>query len=164
MEINNFKLDTQKSVKKNFLEKVKWPVSWAILFTGFVSIIGVVFIIRGVAEQLWNELGAANFVQQGLFYLSVICIFISLVKILVDEKPFSRTLSYCMRIVSVLYFIGAVLFPRLPAYQSSGFDVFSAKDFVLLDGKVFLFGLLVYVFSVLVKEGFELQTEVDEIL
>ncbi|MBR3684044.1 MAG: helix-turn-helix domain-containing protein [Lachnospiraceae bacterium] len=105
----------------------------------------------------------ADFVQKEFSYLSMICIFISLIKILIDESPFSKTLSYCVRIVSVLYLVGSVLFPRLSGYQSSGFDIIKVGDFVLVDGNVLLFGLLLYIFGLLIQEGFKMQKELDAI-
>lgn len=163
MENQTFTLDTQKTVKQNFLEKVKIPFNIALLLTGISSIGGVIFIVRGIVEQIWKEMGTAQFVQKGFSYLSIIFIFISLVKMLVDEKPFSRTLSYCIRLISALYLVGAVLFPRLSGYQSSGFTILSSSV-VLIDGAILSLGLLLYIFSVLIEEGFSLQKEVDEIL
>ncbi len=164
MEDNTFKLDTQKIVKKNFLKNIRGIFSVAIFLTGMSSIAGLVFIIRGLVEQIWKEIGVAAFVEKGFFYFSIICIFISLINILIDDKPFSRTLSYCIQIISILYLIGAVLFPRLSGYRSSGFEIFSSGDFVLIDGNILLFGSLLYILSVLIREGFKLQKELDEIL
>ncbi|MBQ2802005.1 MAG: DUF2975 domain-containing protein [Lachnospiraceae bacterium] len=102
--------------------------------------------------------------QTEFYYLSIICIFISLIKILIDESPFSKTLSYCMRIVSVLYLAGAVLFPRLSGYEPSRLRIFSSADFVLIDGAVLMFGAILYILSMLIEEGFKLQKELDEVL
>lgn len=164
MENHTFKLDTQKSVKKNFLEKINSVYSIGLFLTGLTSIGGVIFTFKGIAEQHWKEMGVAGFVQTEFYYLSIICIFISLIKILIDESPFSKTLSYCMRIVSVLYLAGAVLFPRLSGYEPSGLRIFSSADFVLIDGAVLMFGAILYILSMLIEEGFKLQKELDEVL
>ena len=164
MEQNTFQLDTQTSNKKNFLDKVKGAVSCATLFSGLFSIAGIVSFIAGIADRAWQEMGVASFVKQGIFYISVLCIFISLLKILIDEQPFSNTLTWCIRIISVLYLAGSVVLPRLSGYRSSGFDLFSGKDFTLIDGSSLFLGLLLFVLSVLIREGFRMQTEIDEIL
>lgn len=165
MDNHIFKLDTKKSVKKHFVEKVSGAYGCALFLTGITSVVGVVFTIRGLIDQLWKEVGMAEFVQREFYFLAIVCIFIALIKVLIDEMPFSRTLSCCMRMVSVLYLVGAVLFPRLPGYESSGFHILSlSSDFVLIDGAVLQVGLLLYIFSVLLEEGFKLQKELDEIL
>lgn len=164
MENNTFKLDTEKSAKRSFLKRVNVAFSSAIVLTSIISVAHFIFLIRGISEQAWKELSVAGFVEMEFAYLSMFCIFISLIKILMDNKPFSKTLTYCIRIISVLYFVGAILFPRLSGYESSGFDILRAGDFVLIDGKVLLFGLLLYIFSVLIEEGFKMQKELDEIL
>ncbi|MBQ8327196.1 MAG: hypothetical protein IJX86_08995 [Lachnospiraceae bacterium] len=96
MENNTFKVDTQKSVKKSFLERVNGVYSAAIFLSGLSSVCGLIFLIKGLYEQIWTEIGVA--------------------------------------------------------------------DFVLVDGNVLLFGLLLYIFGLLIQEGFKMQKELDEIL
>ena len=88
----------------------------------------------------------------------------TLVKILVDEKPFSKTLTWCIRIMGVMFMASAVIFPRLSGFQSSGFDIFASGDFVLIDGKMLVPGILLIVLGNLVMAGFDMQKEMDEIL
>lgn len=164
MENNTFKLDTEKSVKKNFLDRVRVAFAMAIFLTGITSIVGIGSIVGGVVNQHWQEIGMARFVGNGFFYVSMMCIFVSLIKIALDAKPFSKTLSYCIRIISVLYLVGSVLFPRLEGYEASGFNILSVADFVLIDGAVLLFGLILFILGVLIQEGFCMQRELDEIL
>ncbi|MBQ9768144.1 MAG: DUF2975 domain-containing protein [Lachnospiraceae bacterium] len=164
MDENTFVLDTQKSYKKNFLGRVKNAVSCATLFSGLFSVFGIVSFIAGIANRTWQDIGMASFVKQGILYVSVLCIFISLLKLLIDEQPFSGTLTWCIRIISVLYLAGSVVLPRLSGYRSSGFDLFSGKNFTLIDGSSLFLGLLLFVLSVLIREGFRMQTEIDEML
>lgn len=161
---NNFKMDTGKSYKKNFLDKTRVPFNLALFLTGVGSINGILFIVKGIMDRIWLEMGMAGYAKQVLLYLSIMCISFSLVKMLVDEKPFSMTLTYCMRIIAVLFMIGSVVLPRLQGYRSSGFEFFSNGEFVLIDAAVLMPGVILYVFSVLVYEGFAMQKEIDEML
>lgn len=160
----NFKTDTQKTPKKEFLSKVSGVFICALFLTGICSLGGICYIIRGIAEKVWQENGMADFAWRSMFYLVIISAFISLVKIAVDEKPFSRTLTYCVRAMAGIFLIASLLIPRLSGYQSSGFEIFSKGSFVLIDGGILLPGLLLLLLSCLIKEGFDMQREINEIL
>lgn len=158
MEKGIFKLDTKKSIKKNFLERIKIPFYGALLLTGIFSAMGIMMVISALISHKWKVMGVAQFVQIMFSYLIIICIFISLIKILIDEKPFSKTLCSCMRIISLLYIGAAILFQFLPGYESSGNTIF------FVEAEMLLKCLLIYVFSILIEEGFKMQKELDEIL
>lgn len=164
MTKNNFKTNTLQSNKKNFLNKITGIFICAVFLTGICSIAGISFFIRGISEKIWLETGLVEYVKQSTLYLCCLCIFVSLIKIAIDEKPFSNTLTCCIRMIAILFLACSVLIPRLPGYQKSCFVILSNQYFTLIDGTILLPGLLLFILSILVREGFEMQKELDEIL
>ena len=70
-----------------------------------------------------------------------------------------------MNLIAVLTLLASFLFPRIPGYVSSGFEILRlSADFILLDGKIFLTGLFLLILSRLIGTGFEMQKEMEEIL
>ena len=161
---NDFDVSTEKYEKKDFLKKVKPLLAIAILLTAICSFVGIFGLVQGVLESVWREVGMAFFAQQEFFYLLMIVACVTLVKILVDEKPFSKTLTWSIRIMGVMFIASAVIFPRLSGFQSSGFDIFASGNFVLIDGKMLVPGILLIILGNLVMAGFDMQKEMDEIL
>lgn len=154
----DLKAGNGKSVKKEFLEKIKVPFNLALLLTLFQSIAAVCSLIAGVINGSWRGEDASRFVSSAIFGFSVICIFVSMIKIIIDEKPFSNTLVMCLRIIAVVHVIGSVVLPVCPGYES-------AFEFLaIFDGNVLSRGVWLYILSVMIKEGFSMQTELEEVL
>lgn len=164
MKDNDFRTDTNYVIKKKFSEKVGFLLIIAIFLTGFASIGGIWSIISIVRDGAWNELGTNAFAWRSLMFLCMFCAFIALIKIAIDEKPFSQTLSICFWIIGGLVTVASFMFPRLSGYQSSGFELFSSKNFVLIDGMILVVGILFIILGSLIKDGFEIQKEMEEIL
>lgn len=164
MNNNDFYTNTQKSFKKEFLNKITGVFIAALFLTGLCSIGGFFFLFRGISEKVWSEIGIANFTWRLISFTSILCTFISLIKIAIDEKPFSKTLTCCLRIIALLFFFASFLLPRLSGYQPSGFALFSAHNFVLIDGSILMTSLLLLILSSLIQAGFAMQREIDEML
>lgn len=164
MRSNDFKTDTEPITKRGFPEKVGFLLTVSIFLTGLCSAGGVWFLIRAIRDAVWNEMGMMAFARKSLTFLCIFCAFLSSVKIAIDEKPFSRTLSICLWIIGGLITAASLLFPRLPGYQSSGFELFSSNGFVLIDGMILMTGILFFILGSLIQAGFEMQQEMDEIL
>lgn len=96
--------------------------------------------------------------------LCVFLSFISLVKIAADKKPFSKILSVAVQMIGGLFLLASVVFPRLPDYTSSGFELLSKGTFVLIDGWTLLPGLLLTILGCLINAGSKIQEEIDEII
>lgn len=160
---NDFCVDTSKEVKKDFLKKIEKPVGIAVFLAGIETISAILYFINGIINNIWNEIGISNFVVQGVHYLAVVCIFVSLVKVIFDGKPFSHMLTVCMRILAGIYMLGAIVFPRLPGFETN-YNIFSLGDFTLVDGHTLIVGLLFYIFSIMIHEGFAVQKEMEEII
>ena len=90
-------------------------------------------------------------------------IFVSLIKVIYDEKPFSHTLVLCARIICGLYLLGSILLPRLSGFETN-YEIFSFGSFTLIDGNFLIRALLLYVFSEIIYEGFSMQKDIEEIL
>lgn len=161
---NDFKTDTNQTGKKEFLHRMGGVFTCAIFLTGLCSAGGVYFLIRSIWERPWEEMGAAGFAWKAFLYLVMICAFVSLIKIAIDEKPFSRTLTYCVRVIGGLFVTAALLMPRLQGYEPSGFEILHFGNVTLIDGFILLPGLLLLILSSLIETGFTMQKEMDEIL
>lgn len=164
MSDNNFTTNTQKQPKHTFSRQFSVMLSCSIVLTGLFSIVGIIFTIRNIVSHEWKENGITNFAWQILIYICALCCFIALIRIAVEERPFSKTLTLCMQIVGALLVVASVIFPRLPDYQFSGFAIFSNGNSIFCDGMILLPGLLISLFGSLIKEGFTMQTEIDEIV
>lgn len=160
---NDFCVDTSKQVKADFLKKIEKPLGIALLLTGIETIATISYFVRGIANNLWNDIGVSSFVIQGVHYLSIACIFVALIKIIFDAKPFSHTLSVCMKIMSGFYLIGAFVYPRLPGFETN-YNILKFGDFTLFDGNTLILGLLLYIFSIIIQEGFASQKEIEEMI
>ena len=161
---NDFKLDTQKAQKQELLHRMGIVFGFALFLTGFSSAGGLLFLCRGIAGRVWLEIGGAEFAWRALIYLVLICCFVSLCRIAYDERPFSRTLVRCLRVIGGLFVLGSFIIPRLSGYQSRGFECFSFGGFGFTDGFILLPGRLTLILSRLIEAGFEMQREKDEIL
>ncbi|MDO4338876.1 MAG: DUF2975 domain-containing protein [Eubacteriales bacterium] len=164
MKDNDFRTDTNNVIKKNFSEKVGSLLMIATFLTGIGSIGGVWSMISMIKDGSWSEIGINAFAWRSLMFLCMFCAFIALVKIAIDEKPFSKTLSVCLWIIGGLIIAASIVFPRLSGYRSSGFELFSGKNFVLIDGMILVVGILFIILGSLIKDGFEMQKEMEEIL
>ena len=165
MDDLQFRTNTTPEKKREYLRRIQVPLSLAILLSGFLSIGGVVILAEGITAQVWESDRFVTFCYNLLFCLIAFCSFLSLIKIIVDEKPFSKTLTVSMNLIAVLTLLASFLFPRIPGYVSSGFEILRlSADFILLDGKIFLTGLFLLILSRLIGTGFEMQKEMEEIL
>lgn len=164
MDRNDFRTDISGYQKKDFLKQIGGIFMAAVCLTGLCSIAGIWSIVRGIQQSVWNEIGAASFTWNAFRTVIMILIFGSLVKIAVDEKPFSKTLTWSIRIIGLLFVIASFTIPRLEGYQSSGFEIFSSGSFVLIDGAILIIGLLLIILGNIVMAGFSIQKEMDEIL
>lgn len=164
MAQNDYHMDSRKKEEKQFPPRIKVLVFCAIFLTGIFLISRACLLGLIVAKGRAGEIEMMDGAWQLLLTASMLCCFLSLIKIARDKKPFSNILAYCLWVVGVLFTVAAVIFPRLSGYQTSGFEIFSQGSFVLMDGAILLPGLLFILFGSLIKAGFQMQKEIDEIL
>lgn len=164
MRENDFYTNTAVYGKKNFLKRIRGILAIAIILTGICSAGCIWGIICEIQQEPWSGDEMDFFAKFILMSVTMIVLFISLIKIAVDEKPFSQTLTWGIRIIGILFSAASIIIPRIPGYQSSGFEIFSWNSFVLIDGALLLPGLLLIILGNIIMAGFEMQKEMDEIL
>lgn len=164
MSKNDFTMNTAVHGKKADLKRMKYLIGFTIVLTGVFSLSGIMFMILGTIDSIWKEIGMATFIQQSVLYVSMSCIFISLIKMKLDNRLFSETLVKCINFIGAIFAISSFVVPRLSGYVSSGFELIAIDSFVLLDGTLLTFGLLFIILGILIKIAFETQNEMDEVL
>lgn len=158
----DFKTDTSETKRKFITTKIGTLIGLSIFLLGFVSIPCISQLIYGFYDHIWIKIGTVKFAWQILRSLCVFLSLASLVKIAVDEKPFSKTLTTAVWIIGGLFLLASIIIPRLPDYSFSGFAIIKYKTFILIDGWILLPGILLIILGCLIKAGFELQKETDE--
>lgn len=56
------------------------------------------------------------------------------------------------------------ILPRLSGYRDSGFEIMHSGSVTLIDGSILMIGVLLLIFAGIIKEGFSMQKELDEVL
>lgn len=164
MSENVFTTNTEPRKKSAFSRGFKFSLGLGVFLTGFVSLPGMVYVIWGIAEQKWKEMGVSGFAQQTMMYICILCCFICMVAISKSKRMYSRSVVLCVRTIGWLITVSAFLLPRLPDYKSSGFEIVQYHAFTLIDGGKLMVGIIFLVFARIIKEGFSMQKELDEIL
>lgn len=111
--------------------------------------------------------GNGSLLLECTFALILIISLVGLIRIasgLGEGKVFSRTLTVCVWLIGAVITAASVGIPRLPDYQSSGFEILSHGNFVLIDGTILVPGILLVILGSLIQEGFKLQKDEEEIL
>lgn len=166
-EENKFVIDTEgtKAGGWKLPRGIRIIVSFSTVFMGALSLMGISVAITEIQEKAWLSHGMCAFAWSLLYKAVMLACFIGLLKIARNKRaPFSKTLIYCVWTIGGLFLTASVVFPRLPGYSSSGFEFLSWGSFVFIDGAILLPGLLFLIFGSLIKAGFEMQREIDEIL
>ena len=73
---------------------------------------------------------------------------------MVDEQPFSTTLTRGFSFIGILFMLVSVLIPRMGGYRSSGIELCSYGFFVLCDGVYLIPGILLIVLGRIIRAGF----------
>lgn len=124
----------------------------------------ITFFIIGIQESIWREIGMAAFVWRTFIEVITLIIFFSLIMLIINKRPFSKNLTWSIRIIGILFAIAAFVIPRLQGYESSGIEIFASGSFVLIDGAILIPGLLLIILGNIIMAGFDMQKEIDEIL
>ena len=154
MNKNDFKLNTTEQSSTFPSRKFQILLSLSTFLTGFLTWAGIWYILFGISDML-----SPVFLSNILFYICMACLFISCITMKTQKKPFSKVFSSSIRFIGLLYIAASVVLPNLPNAETPGFVLF-----VFLDGTLFTIGLLFYLFGSLLKEAFQMQEEIDELL
>lgn len=164
MRENDFNLDTTVQEKRVFLKKNGILFGAALFLTGMTSLIGLMALSVMITDSAWRQTEQAAFAWYMVLTVIMILIFVSLVKIVADKKPFSKTLTWSIRMIGILLLIASFTIPRLAGYRSSGYDLIAWGNYVLIDAAAFIPGLLLIILANIIMAGFYMQKEMDEIL
>lgn len=159
-----------EKIKKNQQEEVfqgKFGalLSFSIFFTGIISLMGIAYGVMGIRGKIWETPDKmTNYWNNLLFFLIIICCFVMLIKMAIDEKPFSSALSKGIHLIGILLLGAAFLFPHLDGFQSSGFQLLAIGEKYYIEGRYFMEGLLFLLFARILKYGLEYQKEIETLL
>lgn len=87
-----------------------------------------------------------------------------MIKIKIDRTYFSKLLVRCVRIIGGMITASSFILPRLSGYRDSGFEIMHFGSVTLIDGSILMIGVLLLIFAGIIKEGFSMQKELDEVL
>ena len=160
-EIKDTLIQCEKEKEFKFSLSFKIILGVSIFLTGISSFAGLYFTYYYISKNLWNKINTHDFLFSTLFYVSILICLISLITIAVIKKPFSKILVRCFEAIGFIFLAASFIFPRIPGYQVSGFEIFSSGDFTLIDGLYFMIGLLGIIFSRIIHYGFIYQKDVD---
>lgn len=159
MSRNDFQVDTTPSASRKFFAKKQTLLGLALLLTIPQIISAVALPISCILEAgngaVYNIAAIAS---RELYNLVIAIAGISVLKMMLTDKTFSRTLVQCTRLEGALVAAASAIFPLLPGYRDSG------STFFFCDAVLLLPGVLLLILSELLKEAFEMQKELDEIL
>ena len=149
--------------KKEFMKRIALPFGVALVLTGFYSIAGAISLFQpgipyGAGSAFWIMA-----VPKLVFLASMLCAFAALIKAALDSRPFSKTLTVCMKIVSILYLALSFGLPRIPGY-STDFQVFGGDKGTLFDGTYLMVGVLLWLLSAVLQVGLAQQDDLDHTL
>lgn len=164
MKENDFAVDTRPARKQSFAQKNEILIG-----------LGIFLTLPYAAWGIYNPFALLHggplsktilpFAYAELYEVVMLIVFTTMCRLLMNKRPFSKSLVNAMQWIGGLFTAAAVLIPRLPGYTSRGYDILAlSEDFILIDGQLFVAGMLFLILARLVKEGFEMQREMDEIL
>ena len=164
MNQNDFKITVKKD-RKGFSKRLILLLLVCLFVLLPFTLRSFFYLLAGISYGWWNNLGFSNYIKDLVIELTFIILFVVLLVILCTQKPFSKMLLRCSLGLGILYIFSAVIIPRLPDFKVNTFILLGINDVVIFEGWFFIIGLVLVLFSVLMKEGLEYQTQLnDEIL
>ena len=156
---SDFTTDVNVTEKK-FSKKLKFLLILAIFLTGMIAVFGFYSVMVMLQEEENITITAYSLIS----YLFDCMIFISLIRIYARKQFFIQSLQKNILIMGWMIICGAFIITHFSTYHSSGFSIMQYGSFILADGRMLTLGILFLVFSSLIKEGLEMQKEMDKIL
>jgi len=159
-EMKDTLINMEKEQEIQFTLSFKLILAISIGLTGILSLGGIIFFITDISNQIWIMDGMNDFLHRSLFFISVFLCFIALVNIAVIKKPFSKILVWSTMAIGILFVMSSVIFPHIAGYNFS-IHILSTGKFTLIDGTIFIIGLLGILFSKVIQYGFMYQRNTD---
>ncbi len=159
-EIKDVIIYGEKEKEIRFSLPFKCILAIAIGLTGILSLGGIIHLILGMRTEIWRTQSINNFLYQCLFYISIILCFVALVNIAVIKKPFSKILVWCFMAIGILFVLSSFTFTHIEGYRCN-FNLFAFGKFTLIDGTIFIIGVLGILFAKVIHYGFIYQRNTD---
>ena len=116
---NDFRVDTAEQKSRKMLAKNQTLLGLALLLTVpqmfcavFLPVRWVMDIRNGVSHNV------AALASNELYFLVMAIAGAAVLKMMLSDKTFSKTLVWCVRLEGILLAIAAAIFPHLPGYLS----------------------------------------------
>ena len=164
---NDFSTNTSRNTGKSFRDAVGKPLLYvSLLLTGIVGVGGLISCVPATLHGAWEKLGPTECQRSLLPVLVYLAAFVILLLMIRSERPFSKTLVGGVAGIGCLYALYSFVLPRLPdySYNENALGILVLAGRPLLDGTYLLPGLLFFLLSAILRAGFTLQQEQDEIL
>ena len=121
MRSNDFRVDTTPSASPSILRKRQTLLGLALLLTIPQMISAVYLPIRWALDaKAGAALNIAHLASNELYFLVMSIAGAAVLKMMLSDATFSRTLVRCTRAEGILLAAAAAVFPFLPGYTSSG--------------------------------------------
>lgn len=163
MQKNDFKIVPKKE-KKGFSRNLIILFLVCLLLLLPFAIRSFVFLIGEFSYMTWKY-SVSLFLKDVVFELTFVILFLVVLVILCTlctQKPFSKILLRCSTGLGILYIVTAIIVPRLPDFELQTFILVGINDVIIFEGFYFIIGLVLLIFSVLMKAGFDYQTQLED--
>ncbi|MEF9840314.1 MAG: hypothetical protein RSD97_04460 [Lachnospiraceae bacterium] len=144
----------------NFSKSLNKRLVLGVILTGIISLQNIAQLFILITE-FWNGAPyATEILNAFLFTFSIIMSFVALIKIWISGKPFSKTLTNCMSGIGIVYTSASFFACFIPGVMPTGLQIlgfqFKKLD-IFIQGNYLTYGLLMLVFSEVLKYGLEYQ-------
>lgn len=162
MQKNDFKIVPKKE-KKGFSRNLIILFLVCLLLLLPFAIRSFVFLIGEFSYMTWKS-SVSLFLKDVVLELTFVILFLVVLVILCTQKPFSKILLRCSTGLGILYIyiVTAIIVPRLPDFELQTFILVGINDVIIFEGFYFIIGLVLIIFSVLMKAGFDYQTQLED--
>ena len=148
MRSNDFRVDTTPSASPSILRRRQTLLGLALLLTIPQMISAVYLPIRWALDaKAGAALNIAHLASNELYFLVMSIAGAAVLKMMLSDATFSRTLVRCTRAEGILLAAAAAVFPFLPGYTSSG------STFFFFDAALLLPGVLLLILAELLRGG-----------
>jgi predicted transporter len=152
--------DSEKENYSEHFARFRLLLNLSVGLTGFIGIMGVIFLSLSIGGFKKID-DVTMFLHNILFYVFIIFLFFALVSIKIEKKPFSENVSRIITVLGIIFILSAFILPQINGYKELGLVFLQMKNFTLMDGYLFLFGILFLLFAQLIKYGVLYQKEID---
>lgn len=161
MQENDFKIVPKKE-KKGFSRNLIILFLVCLLLLLPFAIRSFVYLIAEFSYMTWKS-SVSLFLKDLVLELTFVILFLVVLVILCTQKPFSKILLRCSTGLGILYIVTAIIVPRLPDFElQQTIILMKIDDIIIFEGFYFIIGLVLIIFSVLMKAGLDYQIQLED--